>query len=152
MSRFFSLRRIALALVALAVLGLALPAPADDDLPFRGRADEVVTGVELVPGGLQLTADGVGEATHLGRFTRHAVGVVHADGTVTGTVVFTAANGDQLYADLDGAFTSLTSIEGTYTFTGGTGRFEDASGDADFVAVTSDLIHIAVTFEGSIEY
>jgi hypothetical protein len=134
------------------MVALALPAAADEELPFLGWGDEMVTGVELVPDGIQLTADGAGEATHLGRFTRHAVAVVHGDGTFMGTVTFIAANGDRLYADIDGAFTSATTIEGTYTFTGGTGRFEDASGDADFEAVTSDGIHIAVTFEGTIQY
>jgi len=88
----------------------------------------------------------------VGGFTRHAVAVVHPVGTFDGTVVFTAVNGDQLFADIDGAFTSPTSIEATYTFTGGTGRFAGASGDADVEAVTSDGIHFSLTFEGTIRF
>ena len=48
------------------------------------------------------------------------------------------------------AFISPTVAVGTYTFTGGTGRFKNASGEADFESVTSDGIHFALTFEGTI--
>jgi hypothetical protein len=75
-----------------------------------------------------------------------------ADGTFAGTRVFIAADGDRLYADVDGAFTSATTAEGTLTFTGGTGRFRNASCEADFEAVTPDGIQIALTFEGTIEF
>jgi hypothetical protein len=37
-------------------------------------------------------------------------------------------------------------------FTGGTGRFENASGEADFESVTSDGIHFLLTFEGTIGF
>jgi hypothetical protein len=152
MNRFFL--RAAPALVALGVLGFALPAAADESLPFRGAADEVVTDVTpLGPGLLQLTVTVTGEATYLGRFTGTEEVVLDlADGTFSGTRVFVAANGDRLYADVEGAFTSATTAEGTLTFTGGTGRFRDASGGTGFQAVSPDGIHLALSFEGAIEF
>jgi hypothetical protein len=79
--------------------------------------------------------------------------VIHVDGRAEGTVVFTAANGDQLFAEIESPppISSTTRV-GTYTFTGGTGRFSDASGEADFEGFTSDGIHIAVDFGGIIQY
>jgi hypothetical protein len=137
-----------------AVLGLALPVSADEPLPFRGSADEMVTSAEPVGDGLvRLTVVTTGEATYLGRYTGIETVVLDlTDGTFAGTRVFVAANGDQLYADVEGGFTSATTAEGTLTFTGGTGRFRDATGEADFEAVTPDGIDIALTFEGTIEF
>ena len=154
MNRLFSPRRIAPVLVALGVLGLALPASADDPLPFRGRADEMITDVRPIGDGLLLlTVTAKGEATYLGRFSGTETVVLNlADGTFAGTRVFIAADGDRLFADVEGAFTSATTAEGTLRFTGGTGRFRNASGEADFDAVTPDGIHIALTFEGTIDF
>jgi len=140
------------ALVALAILGLVLPASAGDEVPFKGLANAVVIDVEPAEDGLHLTASATGLATHLGLFTRDERVVLHGDGTFEGTLVFIAANGDELWADIDGGFISPTTALGTYTFTGGTGRFANATGGADVVAVTSDGIHIALTFEGTIEF
>jgi hypothetical protein len=116
--------------------------------------DEVIIDVTPNPEGLLVTATGEGQATHLGRFTRLGKVVVHPeDGSAEGTVVFTAANGDQLFMDVIGLPTTTASISGTYTFTGGTGRFGNASGGADFVGVIApDGIHITVAFEGTIQY
>lgn len=157
MNRLLSFRQIALAGVALTFLGIALPASADQPVPFRGYADVVVTEVvplpPLPPTRLQLTADGTGEATHLGRYTRTETVVLNlGNGTLAGTVTFTAANDDLLYADASGYFISPTTAVGTYTFTGGTGRFQNASGVVYFEAVTSDLVNVAVTFAGTIQY
>jgi hypothetical protein len=156
MKRLPSLFRIALALAAVAHFGLAgrLPAAAGEPVPFRGHADEVVTGAEPIgPGLVLLTVVASGEATHLGRFTGIETVVLDlADGTFAGTRVFVAANGDRLYADVAGGFTSPTTAEGTFTFTGGTGRFRDATGGADFEVVSPDGIHIALTLEGTIEF
>ncbi len=99
-----------------------------------------------------MTATGEGQATHWGQFTRLAKVVINlVDGSVKGTVVFTAANGDQIFAETDGVPTgSPTTVGGTYTFTGGTGRFNGASGTAEFAgAFASDGIHISVDFEGT---
>jgi hypothetical protein len=152
MARLFL--RIAPALLALGVLGPALPATADETLPFRGAANEVVIDVTpLAPDLLQLTLSVTGNATHLGRFTGIEVVVLNtADGTLSGKRVFVAANGDLLYADVAGAFTSATTAEGTFTFTGGTGRFENASGVLGFQVVSPDGIRVGLECEGTIDY
>src|SRR5262245_41791286 len=86
------------------VLGLAHAAPADDQVPFKGRADVVVTNVEPIDDQyLRLTAVGTGWATHLGLFSRkESVVLNRANCTVEGTVPFIAANGDRLFADAQG--------------------------------------------------
>src|SRR5262249_38658405 len=121
---------------------------------FQLNADEVITGVTpLGPTLIQLTVTATGEATYLGQFTSTETVVLDlTNGTFTGTRVFIAANGDQLFATVTGAFTSATTAEGTFTFTGGTGRFQNASGQASFEVVTPDGIHISLTSDGTIEF
>jgi ELWxxDGT repeat protein len=122
---------------------------AGSNLPFKGVATGTVTGI--APSGA-IIIESTGNATHLGDFTRTEYVFFGPGGTISGTEVFTAANGDQLSVDFSGAFTSPTTAEGTYTFTGGTGRFSDATGTATFAATTLDAIHVTVSFEGSISY
>ena len=148
MNRFLLTRQMAFAVAALSVVGVGFPAFAARPVPFQGRADLVITGAQ------PLTASATGKATHLGRFTRTETIIVNpANGTFTGTLVFTAANGDQLYADVAGHFTSATGdrAEGTYFFTGGTGRFRIASGQAAFV-IQPDEVGFDVAFKGTIQY
>ncbi|MGH8068149.1 MAG: hypothetical protein ACRERE_23535 [Candidatus Entotheonellia bacterium] len=160
MLRNHSWRTASLVMALTVIVGLALPALGDHWRPFSGHADEERKGPPMpVDDGIQVTTTGAGWATHLGSFTREATVVIHADGSAEGTVKFTAANGDQLWADIEGASPipiSSTTRVGTYTFTGGTGRFSDASGEADFVGVTTfdsaGNPHIAVDFEGTIQY
>lgn len=122
----------------------------DTTTPFKGTADAVVTAAQPEADGLHLTLTESGQATHLGAFTRVENLVVHADGTITGTGTFTAANGDQLFTTVNGGFTSPTTVAGTYTSVGGTGRFADANATASFTGVTPDGIHVAVTFDGTL--
>lgn len=140
--------------VALPLLigGLALPGLADAWRPFKGSATEVVTGATPEVDGLLVTTTGSGQATHLGKFTRVATVLIHNDGSLEGEVVFTAANGDQLNATLEGARVSPTKIVGTYTFVRGTGRFDDAVGEADFEGLTPDGVHVALRFDGTVAY
>lgn len=100
--------RTACVVMALAVIGgLPLPASGENWLPFSGHVDEVIapggTGDgQCLPAGCQVTSSATGQATHLGQFTRLACAVVHPDGSVEGTIEFTAANGDTLCADING--------------------------------------------------
>src|SRR5262249_10523986 len=130
------------------------PTPAGVNHFAYGRADKTVTAVEPVgPGLFRLTVAVTGEVTYLGQFTGTETVVLNAaEGTFSGTLVFVAANGDQLAADVHGSFTLATTAEGTFTFTGGTGRFATASGYAGFEVVTSDGIHISRTFHGTIKF
>jgi hypothetical protein len=154
MFKTHSWRTASLVMALTVIVGLALPALGDEGRPFRGHSDEVRISAQPVGDVILVTTTGAGQATHLGRFTRLASVVIHVvDGSTEGTVVFTAANGDQLFAEIAGGppISSTTRV-GTYTFTGGTGRFSDTSGEAGFEGVTSDGIHIAVMFEGTIQY
>lgn len=118
--------------------------------PFRGTAVGGITGV--VPPN-EIVVESTGTATHLGRFTREEHLFLDPDGiSFTGTIVFTAASGDELWLTLDGQFTSPTTAIGSYEITGGTGRFRDAAGAASFVAVLGDGGRVEVVFDGSIRY
>jgi len=155
MNRFMSFRHVAIAVAALVVLGLGLPATAAHPVPFQGRADLAITGFQDFPPATRvLTASAIGQATHLGRFTRtETITADLSTGAFTGTLVFIAANGDQLNANVIGQFSpTFDSAEGTYVFTGApNGRFRNASGQAAF-KVTSDGTGFHVTFNGTIQY
>lgn len=155
MNRFLLIRQVAFAVAALTILGLGLPASAARPLPFRGRANIVVTGQEfLTPTTLRLTGSATGRATYLGRYTRTETIVVDLiSGAFTGTVEFVAAEGDRLTADVAGQFTApnFAAAEGTYVFTGRTGRFQNASGRAAFEA-KADGAGFDVKFNGTIQF
>ena len=122
-----------LALAVLAVLGLAGPVAAGEQVPFKGSLDGVVT-VTPDPPLLSVLVDATGNATQLGHFTLAIPHIVDpATGTATGSYDFTAANGDTLSADFTGyarptATPGVLYIEETATITGGTGRFAGATG------------------------
>jgi hypothetical protein len=142
-------------LVAVALLGTITPAPAEER-PFRLRGAGEVLLDETLAG--PFTASG--QATHLGRWTNQGtIQFTPIPGTplltATGEVTFTAANGDTLTADIEGILdVSAVPFVGNATFywTGGTGRFENASGRADFVALNDPDGSFTFTCEGSIDY
>ena len=129
--------RARLALAALAVTSIAGPLVAAEQVPFKGTLDATVT-VTPVPGSpptiVDVLVEGSGNATHLGKFTfdiPHRVN--RATRTASGSYHFTAANGDMLSADFSGqsmptATLGVISITETATITGGTGRFDGATG------------------------
>src|SRR5215510_8979844 len=90
------------------------------------------------------TPTGSGTATHLGQwtvsgnvsYTPDANGVLHSSGEAT----LTASNGDTLKFQIDGILDPVAAIDqGVFHFVGGTGRFEGASGDANFVVHINPL-------------
>jgi hypothetical protein len=138
----------------LAAVALAFPAHstcATDQVPFQGSAEGAIVSAAPGPGGVELAVEAEGTATQLGQFFREETILFNpATGALTGLIVFTAANGDQLFGTVDGGFVSPTNATGSYSFTGGTGRFENASGEADFSLSSPDGVHFTVEFNGSL--
>jgi len=137
-----------LALTLLSIIGQA----ALKDVPMKGSGSGMITAAVPGPNGVEISAIGEGHATHLGKFTREESIVLNpATGILSGTMVFTAADGSEMYGDFAGAFTGPNTAAGTYTFTGGTGRFENASGTASFSVTQSDQVNFTFEFAGTID-
>ena len=140
-----------LGVVVLCMLVLMTGQMLGDTAPMRGSGAGQITGVTPGPNGVEITAVGHGNATQLGRFSRSETILLNpSTGTFTGTITFVAANRDELYCTFEGAFTSQTTASGVYTFTGGTGRFKNASGQADFNISQSDQVNFTFNFRGLI--
>ena len=154
---------IVASLVALAVFVSAAPA-AGKSVPLKGSSSQqAVSAVPTEdPNVVFVTTVGEGHMTHLGRFTfvsPHASGLT--DFSIEGTQNFTAANGDELYADISGQLQPVVEPDGhvflvgtvTGTITGGTGRFENATGTYQF-HIVFDTATAASTgeFDGDIVF
>lgn len=117
--------------------------------PLKGKL------VLSLNGNGEISGNGVG--THLGRFDFLAHDDESGFPFITGTVVITAANGDQIFATHSGTVRDLGNgileIPLQHTITGGTGRFSGASGD--FLIVSIANINIGMStgiMNGSISY
>ena len=131
MKRYSFAASLGLALVV--VLGLTGPAAAQEQVPFKGSLQGVVTITPLNPPVLSVLVKAAGNATHLGHYTLTYQVVVDFTFSATVTAQFTAANGDQLFAVGTGQGTPTATpgvfdIVAHYTIVGGTGRFEHTSG------------------------
>jgi hypothetical protein len=139
-------------------------ARADDNkaLPFHAEGtatwDNILNGLFAPPANFE----GSGTATHLGNFTQSGtlfLGPPDANFVFPGfgSVTFVAANGDTVNFDYEGFLNGVTGEgTGTFTFTGGTGRFAGASGGGTFDALI-DLSFatgqpMTVTLDGEISY
>jgi len=118
-------------------------------VPFRATFSQKQTLFDPGPP-VYVELEGLGNVTHLGKtnlWVGQVWGGIFPNVEGAATVVFTAANGDELHADLyayntigldDGVPVSGT-VWGSGTFTGGTGRFSNATGTYDMTAY-ADLI------------
>ena len=158
------LKSILLLAVALGVGAVTLSVAAAEELPFKA----MLTGNAHLsptddPSILRNDETGEGEATHLGHFTWADVefanfAAIPGGVSVVATFTMTAANGDELY----GEFTSVgyfadpqtLVIQGEYEFTGGTGRFADASGsgEIDAFAFLAPGLPFIGTIKGTINF
>ena len=123
-----------LLIIALAGTTLAAPAKAEKkELPFKGTLQSVETYV-VAPPIMSVTANGSGNATHLGQYAiSYEVEVNLETLAGVGSAQLVAANGDMLYANLSGQATpagepDVFNVVEEFTITGGTGRFANASG------------------------
>ncbi len=151
MRRYSSAAGLTLAIVVL--LGLAGPAAAQQQVPFKGSLEGTVTR-SLPPPPIFVHVDAMGTATQLGLFTLDIPHVV-VPPKGSGSYHFVAANGDTLTAEFKGVSAPVAPgflfIVETATITGGTGRFAGATGSF----VCERLYDIAAgttigSFEGTI--
>lgn len=139
---------IALALAVCALLlSTAVIAKHPVERPFKAHASNTIVGdfasIDIDPDYdpyVCWEATGCGEATHSGRFELVGEGRLYLDelGVPTfsiGSGWTTAANGDEAHWE---SFEIYGTQQGTITFTGGTGRFENASGGFSFESTVTE--------------
>jgi hypothetical protein len=146
-----SINRVMLAFGLISSMSVAAVQTLAAGVPFKGTGNAQITSVQPGPAGVSMTAAATGHSTQLGDYNRVESILVGPDGSFTGDVTFTAANGDQLNGKIAGAFTSAATAAGSYSFIGGTGRFANATGTAYFVVSLMDPVHFSVAFNGSLE-
>lgn len=138
-----------LLVIVLATATLAAPAAGQRELLLKGSLQATET-QQGAPPRLQISLSGSGNATQLGLFTYS----MQAELTVpalsaTNSAIFVAADGSSLSVEGTGQGTptvtpGVISIVETLTITGGTGRFEGASGN-----ITIRRLVNRATFESS---
>ena len=153
-------RRIGNSLMVIVTLLVVAAPAAAHQVPFTATGTAVITGVTHLPGGLtQLDGTVSGTATHLGNTTGPITRIQNHQGNFVSTVVFVGANGtDSVFLTINGQFESagggggcvLTST-GTYTVTGGTGAFLNATGNGTITTVIDVCAGTATgTYTGTI--
>jgi hypothetical protein len=156
MKRFISAATLAAVVFGFAMLGLARPAAAGEQVRFAGTFDGQSVQTPAPPF-VHDEITSAGQASQIGQFTMVISATVDPVArTGFGTLTFVAANGDTLTATTTGVSTP-TSTPGVLhiveqaTITGGTGRFAGASGsftiDRLFDRTTGA---VTGTFEGSV--
>ena len=149
MKSLFSWNPFTLVLMALTVLTVASSAQAVERPHVSRGTAQFVNANDFV---------GTGTATHLGAYDE--VGSAQFSPTADSTVlqvdawsIYTAANGDQLYAVFTGHLDGVTGVlTATATYVGGTGRFANASGTATLSGQLLPGGSIEVATKGTINY
>ena len=133
-----AIRVVTLALFVVAFGAGATLAQTNQQVSFTAATSTaLITGVMKLPGGLiQFNATASGSATHLGDVTASFTRIQDNQGNFGTIAVLVGANGkDSVFLSVSGHFSEgkggdkcmLTST-GTYTITGGTGAFANATG------------------------
>lgn len=113
----------------------ALAQTGNEQVSFTATATAVITSVTHLPGGLtQVNFNTSGTATHLGNFTGPLTRLQDNQGNFGSSAVIVGANGkDTVFLTVNGRFEHskdkcVVTSTGTYTVTGGTGAFANATG------------------------
>ena len=132
------------------------PVVATQDVPFHGSLQATETDTLAFPF-LTVNLSGSGQATHLGRYK--AILQLQVDlrtASSLGTFMLIAANGDSVFGTISGHATDvgdLASIVETATITGGTGRFDDATGSFTIKRLLDQATGISSgAFDGAIDF
>ena len=130
----------------------------DEQVSFTATGTAVVTNVTKLPGGLlQLDGTTKGKATHLGDVSGPVTRIQDHQGNFNSTFVLIGANEkDTVFLTTSGRFETskdkcLITSTGTYTVTGGTGAFANATGSGTISTETNLCAGTALgTFTGTI--
>ena len=123
-------------LMALALIGVISLTALASTRPFHLVEHGQLQVTPRDPSGtvLDVVANGVGTATHLGAITVERTATLTATSTpgifdFNGEATLTAATGEKLTTGIEGTFNANTGhADLVYEWTGGTGRFEHATG------------------------
>jgi hypothetical protein len=157
MKRYLS--RISISLMTLGLVGFtaltALAVPRPFHLVEHGTA---TLSQKVGDHTIFLAADGTGNATHLGRFTLQRTATLTPTSDegvfdVVGQATLIASNGDQLFASIKGTLNRKTlQAFLTYEWNGGTGRFQNASGETTWLVELHPDLTYDVVANGVIDY
>lgn len=157
--RKFTFSAIIALLLVFVVVGIAFAVSTgvNQAIPFMGTVQATATTEPVDPQNVRVLEDASGEATHLGRFTAAVEGSVNVV-TLAGTNSwhFVAANGDSLFAEGPAQATWTVPPEEfvvveDLTITGGTGRFEGATGSVTVERLVSTVTESSIgEFDGYI--
>ena len=130
----------------------------DDQVPWTATGTAVVTAVTKLPGGLtQIDFNVTGNATHLGDVSGPLTRIQDNQGNFGSTAVFVGANGkDSVFLSVNGRFDTskdkcVATSTGTYTVTGGSGAFANATGSGTIATQIDQCARTATgTYTGTI--
>ena len=130
----------------------------DMNVPFKGNFT-VTFQILQGPPVINQIISGTGNCTHLGNCTFVSNVTINVTTPppfhVTGTAIFTAANGDHFYTNVNGVSIPIGNdsirSEITHTITGGTGRFENVSGTLTAIGKNGPKTG-KVDFDGQISF
>lgn len=140
-----------IALATVLAVSAAARAVADEQVPFRGR-DAGYFVITPMGGPMVLTQDfTTGHGTHLGAYSLVAQEDINLEtlAVTNGSFTITAANGDTIYGTYSGQAEAtdrpgVIRYVATGPITGGTGRFEGATGTLTFDGV-ADLTTLVLS-------
>ena len=133
------------------------PLMAGDDVPFK--AEMTATDQDFEPGEFPVlgtfTTTSEGTGTHIGKFTSVGVStLVYTSAGIwfEGTATTVAADGDEIHSETWGFTWDPGDVEGYFEITGGTGRFDGATGSGTISATMGDDGVQTAVMEGRIDY
>ncbi len=144
-----------LVLAAIALLLSAAPANAAEERPFKATTEVVRQNSETIEGTVHLVYSGTVIATHLG--CAEALAVVDIDlatGIATGVVTLTKKDVDSITFEFVQVFDPAQGgYVGEFQITGGSGKFEGASGSGTLLNMPGDEPDTRVgSYDGTIVY